>query len=809
MVSLQTGLGGPRGFGENILGRTDDGSSEPIDLTPVFEDGLNFFGSTTDEIFLNANGSITFNSPRSQFTPDVITAQSNNPEITPYFGDVDTRLPNSNLGSGTTQLGSEDGATLTPTPGGNSTGADQIYYDLDPQNDQVTFTWDDVGFFDQDTSKLNAFQLILTDAGGGNFDIEFRYEGINWTTGDASGGQDGLGGTPARAGWTAGTGNEDEFFELPQSGNEAEMLDLETIDGNTGQPGRWFFNVRNGDVVESGVPERPEDAKVGASHGDPHIVTFDGFAYDFMATGEYVLANEENGPIQIQARQEPVTSNLTVNTAVATTLGDSEVMVDATDEVPLQINGTAADIANFDTIQVGTGIIGREDNVYTIVYPGDDEQVNAGDERLIVEQIGDRVDLRVEVSGDRSGGFEGLLSDANMDTGNDVATADGEPLPRPLPFDELYGEFRSDWRIDNQDESLFTYDEGESPDSFFDPDIPGERETVDDLPDDEREEAEAAAEDAGLEPGTAAFNAAVLDFAATGDSSFIGSALDAPTAQDEDEQGGDGNPPRSDTPNVVALNGESQTLAISFAADVRGTAANETLQAEQGAFIQFAGDGDEVEFGQQITAYQFTQAGNQIIVENDTVLAEISLNGDVKLSFADGSATASIAAGDGGFGITLGGQQLGTNFSASDVSLDADDPSALASGGGGGGGGLPPLPADGGPAPVDAGTSSSENINGNQDATIAGDGGEDRFIFGQSTTSATISDFAEGDQLFFEGGIVEEDIGVTNGDLNDGQIELAAGQVSVTLDNLGNADGRIFSVATFRSELGDDALGFA
>lgn len=50
---------------------------------------------------------------------------------------------------------------------------------------------------------------------------------------------------------------------------------------------------------------------------------------------------------------------------------------------------------------------------------------------------------------------------------------------------------------------------------------------------------------------------------------------------------------------------------------------------------------------------------------------------------------------------------------------------------------------------------------------------------------------------------------MTNGDLNDGQIELAAGQVSVTLDNQGNADGRIFSVATFRSELGDDALGFA
>ena len=49
-------------------------------------------------------------------------------------------------------------------------------------------TWDDVGYYSSQTDKLNAFQLILDDRGNGNFDITFRYEDINWTTGSASGG---------------------------------------------------------------------------------------------------------------------------------------------------------------------------------------------------------------------------------------------------------------------------------------------------------------------------------------------------------------------------------------------------------------------------------------------------------------------------------------------------------------------------------------------------------------------------------------------------------------------------------------------
>ena len=111
----------------------------------------------------------------------------------------------------------------------------------------MTITWDHVGYFPSATNKLNSFQLVLINEGNGNFDIDYRYADIQWTTGGASGGVDGLGGTPARAGYSAGDGVH--AFELPQSGNQTALLALPTTTGNSGIAGVDDFQVRNG-VVE-------------------------------------------------------------------------------------------------------------------------------------------------------------------------------------------------------------------------------------------------------------------------------------------------------------------------------------------------------------------------------------------------------------------------------------------------------------------------------------------------------------------------------------------------------------------------------
>lgn len=220
-------LGGTTGFGENTLSANDDGSIF-IDLSSVFSSGLNFFGNTYNGLYLNNNGNVTFDSQQSAHTPFALTGATNNPIIAPFFADVDTR-----------------GGAATATPGGNSTGSNLVYWDLDTSGQGVfTATWDDVGFYNSNTSLLNAFQLQLIGVGSGNFDISITYESINWTTGNASGGTNGLGGTVARGGWSSGNGTD--FEEFSWSGNQEQVLNLENTNGH-------YVQVRNGSVVD--VPE--------------------------------------------------------------------------------------------------------------------------------------------------------------------------------------------------------------------------------------------------------------------------------------------------------------------------------------------------------------------------------------------------------------------------------------------------------------------------------------------------------------------------------------------------------------------------
>lgn len=205
------------GFGGLALPAGDDNSSGAIDITSVFGTaGVNFFGHHYTSLYVNNNGNITFGAPTSQFTPSQINAGLNNPIIAAFWADVDTR------------------------------GAGHVDYAMDAVDGVMTITWDAVGYFSFGSNKVNSFQIVLVNEGNGNFDISYRYAGITWTAGSASGGSGGLGGTPARAGYSAGDGVH--YFELPQSGNQAELLMLPTTLGNTGILGVDDFSVRNGDV---------------------------------------------------------------------------------------------------------------------------------------------------------------------------------------------------------------------------------------------------------------------------------------------------------------------------------------------------------------------------------------------------------------------------------------------------------------------------------------------------------------------------------------------------------------------------------
>ncbi len=267
MASLINGLGGAAGFGENQLTRNDDSYTSYIDISTVFgAAGLNFFGTNYTDISVNNNGNITFGGGLSTYTPYGMQ-DSSRPMIAPFFADVDTR-----------------GGTVSATPGGTSTGSNLVYYDFNSAgNGTLTVTWDDVGYYNSKVDKLNAFQLQLVGKGNGNFDVIFRYETVNWTTGSASGGTNGLGGTVARAGYSTGDGSS--WYELPQSGNESAILGLETTPGNTGVAGYYKFSIVSGTSGNDNMQGTAGNDSLYGSSGNDVINGFAGNDVLYGAAG--------------------------------------------------------------------------------------------------------------------------------------------------------------------------------------------------------------------------------------------------------------------------------------------------------------------------------------------------------------------------------------------------------------------------------------------------------------------------------------------------------------------------------------------
>ena len=50
-----------------------------------------------------------------------------------------------------------------------------------------------------------------------------------------------------------------------------------------------------------------------------------------------------------------------------------------------------------------------------------------------------------------------LVGDGDGDSANDVAFGDGTIVERPFAFEDLYGQYRDDWRVADEADSLFTY----------------------------------------------------------------------------------------------------------------------------------------------------------------------------------------------------------------------------------------------------------------------------------------------------------------------------------------------------------------
>lgn len=161
--------------------RNDDGSTNLINLPFSFC----FYNQTFNSLFINNNGNVSFSTAYGTFSANDFP-DGNFRMIAPFWADVDTR----NVASGL------------------------VYYKITPTH--IIVRWRNVGYFSNMADKLNDFQLILTNSNdsiipiGSN--VSFCYGDMAWTTGSASGGTNGFGGTPATVG--ANRGNNIDYVQF-------------------------------------------------------------------------------------------------------------------------------------------------------------------------------------------------------------------------------------------------------------------------------------------------------------------------------------------------------------------------------------------------------------------------------------------------------------------------------------------------------------------------------------------------------------------------------------------------------------------
>jgi len=134
-------------------------------------------------LWINNNGNLNFGTfPMSFYTSSAFPLISQTPMIAPFWADVDT--------SGTASSGNN------------------VWYKMDGET--LVVIWNAVGYFPDQTDKRNTFQVIISATtssrlGNGN-NMCFCYVDMDWTTGLASGGTNGFGGTPATVGANRGDG---------------------------------------------------------------------------------------------------------------------------------------------------------------------------------------------------------------------------------------------------------------------------------------------------------------------------------------------------------------------------------------------------------------------------------------------------------------------------------------------------------------------------------------------------------------------------------------------------------------------------
>ncbi|MEZ4437217.1 MAG: nidogen-like domain-containing protein, partial [bacterium] len=240
-------FGGPGGLGQNVEFMTTAVFLD--DVSSVFPNGINFYGGVYDALMFSAAGNITFVRPVGGF---------------------------------------EGGWTAWPTlgifhgHGSFNPATGRLQWDIQPHIDdvrpgQLAITWYLIGTEIDRELQLNTYQAILTNRGGGDFDVEYRYARCEWA-------EVRLGLLPDTAimGFSSGDPEAIRHFDRPAadaigeprdytwsgSGTD-DMLRLcelsNTLDGDRVTPGLFRYRFRDGELrgCGNGIVEDDEQCDAG------------------------------------------------------------------------------------------------------------------------------------------------------------------------------------------------------------------------------------------------------------------------------------------------------------------------------------------------------------------------------------------------------------------------------------------------------------------------------------------------------------------------------------------------------------------
>jgi hypothetical protein len=220
--------------------------------------------------------------------------------------------------------------------------------------------------------------------------------------------------------------------------------------------------------------------------GDPHLITPDGAAYDFHATGEFWAVEHPAMPLQLRFLPMPENPQATYTARLAARLGQARVEVrpllpgewgwegSFLPEVALAVlvegEDQTADLAGRGYLELpgdGYVAVSRWANVLVngvlrerrplevvLVYPGANPRPAVA---VRAERIGQVHALAVGAVRPQglAGALRGLMGNANGDPSDDFTTRDGVRLTPPLAFGTLYGTFGRSWEV-RSTERLFT-----------------------------------------------------------------------------------------------------------------------------------------------------------------------------------------------------------------------------------------------------------------------------------------------------------------------------------------------------------------